>query len=229
MKTLGKMTDHFETVLRCDGPLKLYARNLREAGYIRSGARGVNAPEMTPIDAAALLTAILVTDRPNFAVDAVKDFSGIPLLAIHQATDDDVERYDLFDFFEIEEGMTLRAVLGQIIHGYSDLDVLKRLEHGFEIDLGNGAKQRFPLSVRIECVAREGYVEILFGGWAYIYQPCSENESVNFANMEYFRDVYGRGLRTTRELTIPDLLLIGTFFRSDEDKVEPAEATEIAQ
>lgn len=51
------------------------ARFLREAGLLTSGARGVNAPDMTPLDAARITIALLATDRPARVVEAVKEYS----------------------------------------------------------------------------------------------------------------------------------------------------------
>lgn len=52
-------------------------RVLRDEGLITSGARGVNAPDMVPLDAARLLIWGLVSDRPVDAAEAVKDFGSL--------------------------------------------------------------------------------------------------------------------------------------------------------
>ncbi|PZO36598.1 MAG: hypothetical protein DCE92_08740 [Alphaproteobacteria bacterium] len=56
------------------GTVNLFFRNLREARLVTTGARGVNAPAMQRLDAARLLLAIAVTDRPVRAAQAVRDF-----------------------------------------------------------------------------------------------------------------------------------------------------------
>lgn len=50
----------------------IYARELRKAGLLTTGARGVNAPHMRPLDAARLLIALMATDRPSEAVASVE-------------------------------------------------------------------------------------------------------------------------------------------------------------
>ena len=53
------------------------ARYLREAGLLSQGARGVNAPDATPLDAARLLIPFMVGGIAMKAKDApeiVKDF-----------------------------------------------------------------------------------------------------------------------------------------------------------
>lgn len=49
----------------------IFARNLKSASLLTSGARGVNAPEMTLLDLTRMLIALCATDRPSDAVDAV--------------------------------------------------------------------------------------------------------------------------------------------------------------
>jgi hypothetical protein len=49
-------------------------RALRENGLMTSGARGVNAPDMTDLDAARILIAMLVNERPAYAERSVRDF-----------------------------------------------------------------------------------------------------------------------------------------------------------
>lgn len=47
----------------------VFARNLKSAGLLTSGARGVNAPEMTLLDLTRMLIALCATDRPSDAVE----------------------------------------------------------------------------------------------------------------------------------------------------------------
>lgn len=46
----------------------VYIRFLKAAGLLTSGARGVNAPDMTRVDLARILIALCATDRPSEAV-----------------------------------------------------------------------------------------------------------------------------------------------------------------
>jgi hypothetical protein len=52
-------------------------RVLRDGGLLTTGARGVNAPDMTPRDAARMLLWALVSDRPADACSAVEDFGNL--------------------------------------------------------------------------------------------------------------------------------------------------------
>jgi hypothetical protein len=50
----------------------VFARELRKAGLLTTGARGVNAPHMRPLDATRILIALMATDRPSEAVASVE-------------------------------------------------------------------------------------------------------------------------------------------------------------
>jgi len=53
-------------------------RNLREQGLLTTGARGVNAPDMTYLDAARVLLAHIVKSKPGRAAPAlVRDFGSL--------------------------------------------------------------------------------------------------------------------------------------------------------
>lgn len=55
----------------------IYVRELLNAGLLTTGARGVNAPHMLPLDAARVVTALLATDRPSQAVEMVKRYGAM--------------------------------------------------------------------------------------------------------------------------------------------------------
>jgi hypothetical protein len=57
----------------------VYTRALKEAGLMTTGARGINAPHMRPIDAARVTIALLATDNPSRAVERVRRFGALPL------------------------------------------------------------------------------------------------------------------------------------------------------
>ena len=59
------------------GTVRLYIRELRNKRLITTGARGVNAPDMTPMDAARVTIAILGTDKPAHSADVVTDIGNL--------------------------------------------------------------------------------------------------------------------------------------------------------
>mgnify|MGYP004163724705 CR=1 FL=1 len=58
-----------------------YSRVLREAGMLTTGARGVNAPDATSLDAARLLIVMMVRAKKEDAADAATLFGGFVPLA----------------------------------------------------------------------------------------------------------------------------------------------------
>jgi len=59
-----------------------YARILREAGLLTTGARGVNAPDATALDAARLLIAMMLRAKKDDAAEAVKLFGSFQPVVI---------------------------------------------------------------------------------------------------------------------------------------------------
>lgn len=55
----------------------MYARLLKNAGLFSMGARGINAPDMTPLDSARITIALLATDRPARCVERVRRFGAL--------------------------------------------------------------------------------------------------------------------------------------------------------
>jgi len=52
----------------------VYARLLKEAGLMTTGARGRNAPDMTPMDAARITISLLASEKPTEAVEMCQRF-----------------------------------------------------------------------------------------------------------------------------------------------------------
>jgi hypothetical protein len=57
------------------------ARVMREAGWLTTGARGVNAPEMTHVDAARLTLALLCGEPPGKVVEEFKFLRGLEVMS----------------------------------------------------------------------------------------------------------------------------------------------------
>lgn len=55
-----------------------------------SGARGVNAPDVTPLDAARITLALLSTDKPSRAVEMVRRVGGLTFNRTYPQTPDDL-------------------------------------------------------------------------------------------------------------------------------------------
>ena len=107
-------------------PLKTvttYARFLKEAGLLTTGARGRNAPDMSPLDAARMTIALLTTTSPSQCVERVKRFGAIPFSPTFKKTYRDYETISRERFEELFEGDTLEDVLAYLFSIPQRLDV----------------------------------------------------------------------------------------------------------
>ncbi len=68
----GTMTQAVAKAIRADiASVKVTVRTLVKAGYLTSGARGVNAPDMTALDAARVLATQLAREVPGYSAAAI--------------------------------------------------------------------------------------------------------------------------------------------------------------
>lgn len=88
-----------------------YTRFLKEGGLLTTGARGVNAPHMTPLDAARVTIALLACDAPGQAVERVKRFGRIPFSPEFEKSWPWYENIGQERFEAIFDGETLEQVL----------------------------------------------------------------------------------------------------------------------
>lgn len=92
-----------------------YARHLKEGGLLSTGARGVNAPEMTPLDAARLLLALLTSDSASHCVERVKQFGQIKYSPEFGKGRTGTSIIQPDEFNSIFQGDTLEDVLANIL------------------------------------------------------------------------------------------------------------------
>jgi hypothetical protein len=92
-----------------------FMRSLREAGLITTGARGVNAARMTFLDASRFLIALVVTDRPTKAAQAVLDFGQLQIgdFIVDESVGHSGDE-------RLERGALLETVIARILAGYAD-------------------------------------------------------------------------------------------------------------
>lgn len=91
-----------------------YARRLKEAKLLSTGARGVNAPEMTPLDAARFLIAVLSTSSPAQCVERVKRFGQIKYSPNFKKIYRGYETIQPEEFSTLFQGETLEEVLASL-------------------------------------------------------------------------------------------------------------------
>lgn len=92
----------------------VYARLLKEAGLLTTGARGRHAPEMTPLDAARMTLAILTTESPSQCVERVRRFGQIKYSPTYKKRIRGYETIQPDQFDTLFKGETLEEVLAYI-------------------------------------------------------------------------------------------------------------------
>lgn len=128
MPTIGEFNRDFAEIIGAEfGSVLKVQRVLRGENLFTTGARGVNAPDVTTLDAARMLLAFLVTDRPSLAKRAVVEFGGlgVSLLEHFDADDDPVSG----EFAKATAEMqTLEEGLVAVIEGFARLPHAERAD-----------------------------------------------------------------------------------------------------
>lgn len=106
----------------------LYVRHLRESGLIESGAHGVNARSVTYMEAARLLIALLVTDKPSRSSQVVQDFGKTQFSKI--ISDKEVASWNsLWQKSGILEAKTFEEAVATAIQVFADQQDSTEFEH----------------------------------------------------------------------------------------------------
>jgi hypothetical protein len=106
----------------------LFARNLKEAGLLTSGARGVNAPEMTVLDLTRMVISLCTTDRPSEATSLTNRY------CIAECPEDVAITLGDHEVLFLK-GFSLEAILSGMLSG--DAMTLLRLHPELTIDWNN--------------------------------------------------------------------------------------------
>lgn len=93
------------------------ARAIREAGYLTSGARGVNAPDMTVADAANMIISLLSGEPPSRVVKVLESYRNlVPFWPI------DYEEDRLLSLLNPEQTNTAGGMLEAFLHSVTMQD-----------------------------------------------------------------------------------------------------------
>ncbi|SNR63136.1 hypothetical protein EYF88_15230 [Paracoccus sediminis] len=190
----------------------IFVRNLKEAGLVTSGARGVNAPEMTVMDLTRTLIALCATDRPSDAVSALNRYRAATCGFAAKAELDGKQ-------IEIGEiGETFEDHLCNLLSAH--FNVLRKSGGSIEVF------QNIPAAI----------IRV-FGGTVYFQSTLTDDEQ----NNSWIEDRNGspypvvRGIAAVRSISASDLREMAILFfleREDgttwEDMVASGNAAEIA-
>lgn len=134
------------------GTVKVIARTLREAGWLTTGARGVNAPDMAPRDGARLLIAILTGAPPS---RVLSDFQAYRALEVHPSFSEEAEQVK--KLLQCENLCVFEDFLEAIINGLVEDPVHFR----DAIKLGDFLNIKITFNDKIETISLEINEELL--------------------------------------------------------------------
>ncbi len=179
----------------------IVARKLREAGLLTKGGRGRSAAHMSPLDAARLVLAFLVTESPGRAVEAVTDFGSMRAQRTDQG--DRFEGLDIHSLYGAPADPMLEDVIAHIIAGFSDDEVLDELDkHAYTI--ANGMAYIPPIIVEVYDTLFSAQVRV--GSSQTTFYP---DETTRMQWLD--ADKWHRGIRSARSITASELGRIGQF------------------
>lgn len=132
MVTSGQLRENMAAALEIpEATVAVFLRNLREAGLIETGARGVNAIKLPYLSQARLLISLIVTDKPTKAVDASKDFGGLVMLEegmvgiernFRRKTKELIAKTPLLSTCGIAESSNFEAAVGRVLEIFAERD-----------------------------------------------------------------------------------------------------------
>jgi hypothetical protein len=243
MATSGVMTKTISAATRVAEPkVALIVRELREADLLTTGARGVNAAEMTPLDAARVLIALLASDRPVNARKTVVEFGRLRGQAVEhrQSKVSHPFMLNITGKSFAEDLTTVIQTLAKAPEREAWINTIRWLEsHVFHVynteeepikmhrlNVGNNY---FLPNIRVAITASnlEGYIELMTTKCRYCHQglfnqPLKYGQPAFNPPLEYgqlasdfentLREYWTWGISTRRELTANSLILISADF-----------------
>lgn len=194
-----------------------YARRLKEAGMLTTGARGRHAPEMTPMDAARVTIAILTSDGPVHCVERVRLFGQIKYSPNFKRIYRWHETIQPDHFTSLFEGETLEEVLAYMFGLPATLGIEKACEwfaqNVFDLRI-------FDFDVLAELVQWKMEGEEVVGELAVPFKgDVMLRTADGFRHVEGFTPIKG-GVRTERSTSGRSFLSIGLGLLSDDQEDE---------
>lgn len=139
-------------------------RNIREGGMMTSGARGVNAPDMTYLDASRTLIAQIAEENPGRrAIGHVRDFGGLPWANPAPGLFRDID-FSLQAILPEEDTGTFELALAALIRVFAEFrDDPRVVQAGTRLRNGGWKKP----SCRVEIYPHDRGARIIMAGAMY--------------------------------------------------------------
>jgi len=193
-------------------------RAIREDGFLTSGARGVNAPHMTPLDAARICIALMTGETPAKILPAFHHYRSLQT---------ETKTCELLQDIGVKQGHLIEVALSELFAAFEDESVFD--PYLLEFD------QRGPMLPPISVTLCENFQHIKLGAPDYdaTYRDMNyhekwrllnnrteamiksdDNSLINkhFNKLEELnaRQPAHKGMRVSREITIVEIKKIGS-------------------
>lgn len=215
-----------EAVGRPEDSVGVYIRKLREAGLFTTGARGVNAPATTPLDAARTLIAILGSEQSTRAAEIAQDFGRLKLSHSRIQSDfsdlePNIDRYHFNELFGLEDRHDLEKAVASIVQAFASGDGDPQFRQTIIVGNEFGALDLRP-KVRISLHRSICKAEITAWGHIYTYSLRAEayvstlkGKDKRIAAREYMetRAKYASPIQINAEVGVDVVATISSAFR----------------
>ena len=181
----------------------VFDRFLKQAGLLTKHGRGPGSAHRTPLDAARITTAMLVTESPARAVDAVLDFGPLRCRG-NSALNPTFERpLNFIDLCDVPEAGTFADHLAALFAAASTESFREQIRAADHERIDEDTGKRWVFVPFINIIVRSSFleVEIVLNGRAYDYHSPPTADDLELQK-KY------RGIQTTREIGIVEIVKI---------------------
>ena len=237
MPTPGQLIVKMSQVLSIpEATLTVFDRTLRDAGLLGKAGRGRGSVQRSPLDTARLLIAVLATNSPARAAEAVVDFGCLYLYSAQGRDPNDMRLSELWD--GALDAHSFEQALEGLIAGFGKQSFRDAMTAHLHPTPHDPMTEGFFPNISIELHVTELQVFIGLGGNIYCYKhptyapfgkpqifsnleadaaAFSEITAPHFAMLDKYR-----GILTRRTITFSQLRALSEFVCnvSEEDRLE---------
>jgi hypothetical protein len=216
MARLSDLVIDLAAVLRMEATtINTYARHLREAGLLSQGGRGVNAAQVTPLDAARLLIAMMVDGHAKDAPQTVRDFGGALLFSAKE--DEQPAELNMQTLLGLNLGCSLEQFIAAMINVWADdekraviFDYSPEYLAAMTVDIDS-------VSVSASCYVKYGVYEFHSRQFVEASEGMERGDYAAGRPYTEMSDRYFRGLRRKTRISVGELHRVGELIGGHRD------------